>query len=330
MRRTMINLHGLFAVIRPGLSALVPVGCLLALPPHEVSAAPRDIPENAILIDGDIILSGDSNTAATYTTASEFWPDGIVYFEFDDNVSDSRRTDMLEAMDEWMAVSGVVFLPRFGQADYVHIYHSNANASMVGVQGGQQNIYIVSWDSRFIIAHELCHTLGFWHEQSRTDRDTFVRINWDNIQDNYDHNFFLEDESGTVGPYDFDSLMHYGECAFSTNPVCPLGGGQTITVLPPNEDWQGRIGQTDHFSDRDIEGMRFVYGESEVVFVNHNYTGGGAAGTLARPFPEFPDGADAVPSGGTVWIRGGSYSAIGTYSRRMTLRSYASNVVLGD
>lgn len=31
------------------------------------------------------------------------------------------------------------------------------------------------------IVHELLHVLGLWHEQSRADRDRYVRVVWNNV-----------------------------------------------------------------------------------------------------------------------------------------------------
>ena len=85
------------------------------------------------------------------------------------------------------------------------------------------------------------HAMGFWHEQSRVDRNTFVQINSVNISQTAcngpcDFNFQIESFSGTWGPYDFDSVMHYRRNAFSISPAL-----DTITVLPPNKDVIGHL-----------------------------------------------------------------------------------------
>ena len=66
--------------------------------------------------------------------------------------------------------------------------------------------------------HELMHAAGFWHEQSRADRDDYITINWKNIQKGMEYNFLKYDlrKIDHLGAqYDTCSVMHYGAYAFA-------------------------------------------------------------------------------------------------------------------
>jgi hypothetical protein len=62
-----------------------------------------------------------------------------------------------------------------------------------------------SCDSFNTIAHEFGHALGLVHEQKRADRDDYINIHWDNIDENKWSQF---ENSSTYIPYDYDSVMH--------------------------------------------------------------------------------------------------------------------------
>ena len=63
-------------------------------------------------------------------------------------------------------------------------------SSPVGMQGKAQDINIdpsgCPWPS---VAHEILHSAGFWHTQSRADRDKHIRIQTQNIRPGSGHNF---------------------------------------------------------------------------------------------------------------------------------------------
>lgn len=94
-----------------------------------------------------------------------------------------------------------------------------------------------------VVLHELMHAIGFYHQQSASDRDDFVQIKWENIANGREHNFNKYNSSIVTDfgiPYDYNSVMHYSGKAFSKNgdvTIEPLVGAfaqklhQIITIL---------------------------------------------------------------------------------------------------
>jgi Astacin (Peptidase family M12A) len=69
------------------------------------------------------------------------------------------------------------------------------------------------------VVHELMHALGFEHEQTRYDRDLFVRVEWQNIIVKSTNNFDKHARPTAFPKYEFDfgSLLMYGLGSFSIN-----------------------------------------------------------------------------------------------------------------
>ena len=109
------------------------------------------------------------------------------------------------------------------------------------------------------------HTLGFWHEQSRPDRDSYVRIVTENISTNRVNAFKKRkaDQVNSLGvPYDYDSIMHYGLNYFVNRTKCGTPQCHTLEVI--NDDVyeaQGRpkLGTPGGLSPKDIQQLLLLY-----------------------------------------------------------------------
>ena len=160
------------------------------------------------------------------------WDGPIVPFTIDANLTNPER--VLQALAAWENITGVRFVARDRQNDYVHFRHGqNACHSDTGRQGGKQFVTLVPGCGVASVIHEVGHTLGLKHEHQRPDRDDFVTVHTKNIQPASKSNFEKLSASSviTTSDYDFQSIMHYATTAFSIDGMLHTIDGNHDEVL---------------------------------------------------------------------------------------------------
>jgi hypothetical protein len=177
------------------------------------------------------------------------WPQGKVPFIFHEDLPETTKKSILLAMQIWEMHTKIYFVeidPSGTEtSDYVVFTPDNSQrcSSYVGKQGGAQPVRLSKRCSTMNIVHELGHTIGLWHEQSRLDRDAYVKIMWENINEEYWYNFNQHITDGKdYDEYDYQSIMHYSAYAFSKN--------HEKTIIPIQRDVE--IGQRQFLSSKDI------------------------------------------------------------------------------
>ncbi|KZC10613.1 PREDICTED: zinc metalloproteinase nas-13-like [Dufourea novaeangliae] len=202
------------------------------------------------------------------------WPRGVVPYMISPYFNEKQRKLIFEAIDDYHRYTCIKFKPYTGEEnDYIRITAGETGCwSSVGRVGGRQDVNLQVPGcvvKKGTVIHELMHVIGFLHEQSRYERDEFVRIQWNNILNGHAGNFEKASRETTdafgVG-YDYGSVMHYSAGAFSRN-------GQP-TIIPKEQKLAGflcfmsdifqgsstvQLGQREGFSKRDIQKIRKMY-----------------------------------------------------------------------
>ncbi|KAG8280861.1 Dorsal-ventral patterning tolloid-like protein 1 [Homalodisca vitripennis] len=122
------------------------------------------------------------------------WPGKTVYYDFaPGEFSLAQRQTIISALNDIMFASCIRFIRRTTQPTYVVLRNNGIGcAAAVGYHGsGPLDLFLggPTCQTRGTIQHELLHTLGFWHEHTRLDRDSHVTILWQNISPGW---FFLK------------------------------------------------------------------------------------------------------------------------------------------
>ncbi|MFE0463631.1 M12 family metallopeptidase [Kitasatospora sp. NPDC058965] len=187
------------------------------------------------------------------------WDRAVIPYEIDAALPTDKQNEVQAAIAHWNSNTPVVFVARTAEnasfyPDYVYFQPSASSCnSYVGRIGGKQAVNIPTWCKTGSIIHEVGHAVGLWHEQSRPDRDSYVKIDLAPVQESSRHNFAKHTGESTFNTaYDFDSIMHYGPKAFSST------GAETIIPLKPLA--KGAVmGQRNGLSKGDIEAVAAMY-----------------------------------------------------------------------
>ncbi|RCN40199.1 astacin, partial [Ancylostoma caninum] len=99
-------------------------------------------------------------------------------------------------------------------SDYLFVTDTGCYSSYVGRHGGRQTLSLRSYCEKEIgrAIHEIGHALGLYHTSSRYDRNNYITV-MPNTLENYPNEFKLitQEESENYGTeYDHGSIMHLG------------------------------------------------------------------------------------------------------------------------
>ena len=99
--------------------------------------------------------------------------------------------------------------------------------------------------------HQIGHTIGFFHEQSRRDRDKYVNVYLQNVLPGYESQFHRAYNTDSLGvTYDFNSIMQYSANAFAKSG--------TVTISAKEKDLP--FGNALELSPLDIKQTNLLYG----------------------------------------------------------------------
>lgn len=152
------------------------------------------------------------------------WEGGIIPYTIDNDYTYPDRVK--KVIDYYHQKTPIRFVEWDGVSEDYVIFASGVEHCFahLGRRGGPQKVVLSSGCYEAEIAHEIMHVLGFLHEQNREDRDEYLSIHWDNIEEVYHEQFKKMPNPFTAGiglPFDLNSIMIYSPFSFAVDSNRP-------------------------------------------------------------------------------------------------------------
>ena len=181
------------------------------------------------------------------------WTGGVIPYVIDEGLANEEQ--VLDAIEYLNLQTNIRIIPRQNEEEnYVRVTLGRQDCyAYAGMIGGMQEIFLTPRCGIREILHEFMHTIGFFHEQTREDRDRYVKINWENIDDAHKPQFkkIPDDFLGVYGrPFDFESIMMYHSFTFAMTPDEPSLTTADDEIISPS---------TNLLSEEDIFRVNMAY-----------------------------------------------------------------------
>ncbi|XP_055349929.1 zinc metalloproteinase nas-15-like [Paramacrobiotus metropolitanus] len=232
------------------------------LPADRVMSAAGSFEGDILGYDPNIPPSTDQlkqQSKTFITDDKKKWPKATVVYVMSPYFRPLDAQQVRASLQTFTGKTGVQFKVRTVEADYLYIGPGIGCQSFTGQHGGQQllSLQMPACKSSGVIHHQLMHAVGFYHEQSRTDRDRYVEINWENIAVENHGQFqkYTAAEITAFGEeYDYRSLMHFGQYDFALDPG-------VFTIRPRSNDTNATqaVGQRVSLSAVDVIKIKLAY-----------------------------------------------------------------------
>ncbi|VDM56240.1 unnamed protein product [Angiostrongylus costaricensis] len=194
-----------------------------------------------------------------YMYPNTIWQHGVPY-SIHSSITGQALVNVLRAIAFWQSETCIDFRPHTTEQQFIQFIGNDEGCwSTIGKDDtlGRQVVSIGKGCEHFgVTSHELAHSLGVFHEQSRYDRDASVRLNKNVVSPKLLFNFdkISRRELNTYRlPYDVGSVMHYTPKEFSSYKKIPA-----LTTVDPY--LQQTMGQ--------MEGPSFL----DVILLNLHYS----------------------------------------------------------
>ncbi|UYV76956.1 MEP1B [Cordylochernes scorpioides] len=178
------------------------------------------------LYQGDIVLE-EGQERNGLVDKSRRWPGGVIPYVITRSML--NRKDLLSAaMSHYHRNTCIRFVKKTNETSYIRFYEGLGCYSSWGRTGKAQTVSLgLGCQNIGTILHELGHVVGFEHEHSRSDRDDYLNIHWDNIMEGAEDQFakLSPEDNWLITPFDYRSVMLYGQGAFSRD-------GRSKTMTP--------------------------------------------------------------------------------------------------